>query len=207
MDKRLLRKSTKDANPVFLHPLAVIDDGVIIGTGTRVWQFVVILKGAEVGDNCNICANCFVENQAIIGSRVTIKSGVQIWNGIELKDDTFIGPNVTFANDVYPRSKKWLDRPIKTIVETGASIGANSTVLPGIIIGAHAMVGAGSVITNDVPAYAVVYGNPARIHGWICTCGEKLNIKKTEKIVCHCGVGYTWLNDKISATRSNDIKG
>jgi UDP-2-acetamido-3-amino-2,3-dideoxy-glucuronate N-acetyltransferase len=206
MEKQKTLKPIQNEKSFFLHPLAAVDNGVVIGNGTRVWQFVVILKGAKIGDDCNICANCFVENQGVIGSRVTIKSGVQVWNGVELKDDTFVGPNVTFANDLYPRSRKWSDHPKKTIVENGASIGANCTILPGITIGKHAMVGAGSVVTKHVPAYAIVCGNPARMCGWICICGIKLNTQTAKNIACKCGLQYKFSNGKLSSIGSSQVR-
>lgn len=138
-----------------------------IGEGTRVWQFVVILAGATVGNDCNICAHCFIENDVVIGSRVTVKSGVQIWDGVTIEDDVFIGPNVTFTNDKWPRSKKYPVEFERTIVERGASIGGGATILPGLKIGAHSMIGAGAVVTKSVPARSIVAGNPARVVGTV----------------------------------------
>lgn len=134
-----------------------------IGQNTNIWQFCVILKNAIIGKNCNICANVFVENDVVIGDNVTIKCGVQIWDGITIEDNVFIGPNVTFTNDKYPKSKVYPDDFLKIIVKKGASIGANATILPGIVIGENAMIGAGSVVTKNVPANVVVVGNPAKI--------------------------------------------
>lgn len=133
-----------------------------VGKGTRVWQFCVILVGAKIGKQCNICSHCFIENDVIVGDRVTIKSGVQLWDGLRLEDDVFIGPNVTFTNDRYPRSKKYPESFPKTRVGKGASIGANATILPGIKIGEDALVGAGSVVTKDVPPGNTVVGVPAK---------------------------------------------
>lgn len=134
-----------------------------VGSGTRIWQFSVILKGAIIGKNCNICAHTLIESDVIIGNNVTIKSGVFLWDGARIGDNVFIGPNATFTNDLYPRSKSYPDKFLSIIVEKGASIGANATILPGIIIGSYAIVGAGAVVTKNVPSYAVVVGNPARI--------------------------------------------
>lgn len=133
-----------------------------IGENTNVWQFCVVLPNAVIGSNCNICSHCLIENDVLIGNNVTIKSGVQIWDGIEIQDNVFIGPNVTFTNDLKPRSKCYPEDFLKTKVCKGASIGANATILPGITIGEGAMVGAGSVVVKDVPANATVVGNPAK---------------------------------------------
>ncbi|WP_313034125.1 acyltransferase [Massilia alkalitolerans] len=145
-----------------IHPLSDVQTQAI-GENTSIWQFVVILAKARIGDDCNICANCFVENDVVIGNRVTVKSGIQLWDGIVVEDDVFIGPNVTFANDKYPRSKQYPDEFSKVRIKQGASIGANATILPGISVGENAMIGAGSVVTKNVPAHAVVVGNPAKI--------------------------------------------
>ncbi|MGI5096394.1 N-acetyltransferase [Treponema socranskii] len=133
-----------------------------IGKDTNVWQFSVILPKAKIGSNCNICANVFIENDVTIGNNVTVKCGVQLWDGITVDDDVFIGPNVTFTNDLYPRSKQYPEKFYKTLIKKGASIGANATIICGITIGENAMIGAGSVVTKDVPAGELWVGNPAR---------------------------------------------
>ena len=133
-----------------------------IGEGTRVWQYVVILDGARIGADCNVCSHVFIESDVVIGDRVTIKCGVQIWDGIHVEDDAFIGPNVTFTNDKRPRSRVYPDAFARTVVRKGASIGGGAVILPGVTIGAGAMVGAGAVVTKDVGADTVVVGNPAR---------------------------------------------
>lgn len=143
-----------------VHPSSDVQSSSI-GRGTNVWQFCVVLERAEIGENCNICSHCFVENDVVIGNNVTIKCGVQVWDGIRIEDDVFIGPNVTFTNDKSPRSKVYPDVFETTVVRKGASIGANATILPGIEIGEGAMVGAGAVVTKDVPPHATVVGNPA----------------------------------------------
>ena len=145
---------------VKIHPLADVQSNKI-GEATTIGQFCVILEGAQIGANCNINCNVFIENEAIIGDNVTIKPGVQIWNGVTLEDDVMIGPNVTFTNDLFPKSKNKNFKLHKTLVKKGASIGANSTVLPGITIGENALIGAGSVITKNVPANTIWFGNPA----------------------------------------------
>jgi acetyltransferase-like isoleucine patch superfamily enzyme len=150
----------------FVHKKAICESKNV-GSGTRIWAFSHILKNAQVGKDCNICENVFIENLVVIGDRVTVKNGVQLWDGLTLEDDVFIGPNVTFTNDKYPRSKKYPDEYLQTVVQKGASIGANATILPGIIIGQGSMIGAGSVVTKDVPNFTLVVGNPARIKGII----------------------------------------
>lgn len=142
-------------------------ESVCIGTGTRIWAFAHILPGARIGADCNICDHTFLENDVILGDRVTVKSGVQIWDGITIGDDVFIGPNATFANDSFPRSRNPDRRLLRTTIHSKASIGANATILPGVTIGERAMVGAGAVVTKDVPPDTIVMGNPARILGYV----------------------------------------
>lgn len=150
----------------FVHPQGICETDRV-GAGTRIWAFAHVLPGARIGADCNICDHVFVENDVIIGSRVTIKCGVAIWDGLCLEDDVFVGPNAAFTNDVFPRSKVYQAELPRTVVRQGASLGANCTILPGITIGMKAMVGAGSVLTRDVPPYAIVVGNPARIVGYV----------------------------------------
>ncbi|MBX7135152.1 MAG: WxcM-like domain-containing protein [Fimbriimonadaceae bacterium] len=152
-----------------VHELAIVEPGSTIGGGTRVWAFVHILPGAVVGADCNVCDHVFIEGDVQVGDRVTIKSGVQLWDGVRLEDDVFVGPNAAFTNDRFPRSRQHPDKYLSTVVRQGASIGANATILPGLTIGVGAMVGAGSVVTADVPPYAIVQGNPARISGYVDT--------------------------------------
>jgi UDP-2-acetamido-3-amino-2,3-dideoxy-glucuronate N-acetyltransferase len=147
---------------MFIHPLSDVQSQHI-GEGSKIWQYVVILGKAVIGRNCNICAHTFIENDVRIGNNVTLKCGVYLWDGIDIEDDVFIGPNATFTNDKYPRSKRFLDQHPRIRVKVGASLGANCTILPGVTIGEGAMVGAGAVVTKDVPPYTVVAGNPAKI--------------------------------------------
>lgn len=149
----------------FVHPNGICET-TTVGEGTKVWAFAHVLPKAKIGANCNICDHVFIENDVVIGSNVTIKCGVQIWDGITIEDNVFIGPNVTFTNDIFPRSKVYPDKFLRTTIKENASIGANSTILPGITINKNAMIGAGSVVTKDVPPYAIVVGNPARIIGY-----------------------------------------
>jgi UDP-2-acetamido-3-amino-2,3-dideoxy-glucuronate N-acetyltransferase len=150
----------------FRHPQAIVESPHI-GEGTRIWAFAHILPRAVIGKDCNICDHVFIENDVSVGDRVTIKCGVQLWDGVHVEDDVFIGPNATFTNDAFPRSKQRLDHYPTTLVRKGASIGANATILPGITVGVDAMVGAGAVVTRSVPPHAVVTGNPARIARYV----------------------------------------
>jgi UDP-2-acetamido-3-amino-2,3-dideoxy-glucuronate N-acetyltransferase len=145
-----------------IHPSSDVQTNSI-GEKTKIWQFSVVLPGAVIGKNCNICAHTLIENDVIIGDNVTVKSGVYLWDGIRLGDNVFIGPCVAFTNDKYPRSKHFPEDFSKILIKEGASIGANATILPGLTLGQHCMIGAGSVVTKDVPPYAVVVGNPAKI--------------------------------------------
>jgi UDP-2-acetamido-3-amino-2,3-dideoxy-glucuronate N-acetyltransferase len=166
---------------VYVHP-AGINESPNVGPGTRIWAFSHVLPGAVIGSNCNICDNVFIENDVVVGDNVTIKCGVQLWDGIEIHDNVFIGPNVTFSNDPFPRSKVYMKEPARTIVENGASIGANSTILPGLRIGQGSMIGAGSVVTKNVPPNAVIMGNPAQVVRYSGTApeiAEKAIVKST----------------------------
>ena len=146
----------------FIHSHALVECAAV-GPRTRIWAFAHVLPGARIGADCNICDGVFIENDVIVGDRVTVKCGVQLWDGVTLEDDVFVGPNATFTNDPFPRSRRRPEAFSRTLIRRGASIGANATILPGLVIGQEAVVGAGSVVTRDVPAYAVVVGNPARI--------------------------------------------
>ncbi len=156
-------------NSIYIHEKALVEPGAKIGAKTRVWAFAHILPGAVIGEDCNICDGVFIENKVQIGDRVTIKCGVQVWDGVTLENDVFVGPNVTFTNDPFPRSKQYPKEYSRTIIHQGASIGANATILPGIEVGSNAMIGAGAVVTRDIPANAIVVGNPARIKGYVST--------------------------------------
>lgn len=149
-----------------IHPSSDVQS-THIGPDTTIWQYCVVLPEARIGSSCNICAHVLIENQVTIGDRVTVKSGVQLWDGVVVEDDVFIGPNVTFTNDMVPRSKVYPEHYLKTIIQKGASIGANATIVAGHTIGAYALVGAGSVVTKDIPPYTVWYGNPATQRGYI----------------------------------------
>lgn len=150
----------------FRHPMALVES-TAIGAGSRIWAFAHVLPGAVIGADCNICDHVFIENDVVLGDRVTVKCGVQVWDGIRIEDDVFVGPNATFTNDPFPRSRRRPTAFSRTTVRAGASIGANATILPGLTIGRGAMVGAAAVVTHDVPPNAIVIGNPASIVGYV----------------------------------------
>lgn len=163
-----------------IHPLADVKSDKI-GDHTNIWQYCVVFPGAVIGVNCNICAQVLIENNVIVGDNVTIKSGVQLWNGIIVENDVFIGPNVTFTNDLLPRSKVYPSSFLKTLIKKGASIGANSTIIGGHTIGEYAMIGAGSVVTKEVPPNTLWFGNPAIQKGFITNDGIVLDMEKKDK--------------------------
>jgi len=161
---------------VMIHPLSDVKT-TSIGVGTRIWQYCVIFEGAIIGANCNICAFVLIESNVIIGNNVTIKSGVQLWDGVIVEDNVFIGPNVTFTNDLVPRSKNYPQNFLNTSVQEGASIGANSTIIAGNNIGKYSFIGAGSVVTKNIPPFTVWFGNPAKQKGFITKSGVLLDLE------------------------------
>lgn len=182
----------------FFHPHSLVDAGVAVGSGTRVWAFAHLAAGAIVGRDCNICDHTFVEGKVTIGDRVTLKCGVYLWDGIQLDDDVFVGPSAIFTNDTRPRSKQYPDAYPKTLLKQGCSIGAGAVILPGITVGRWAMVGAGAVVTRDVQDHALVVGNPARFKSWICRCAQKLVLKHETTLTCSCGRAYQLNADIVS---------
>ena len=172
---------------VFVHPRALCESEDI-GPRTRVWAFAHVMKGARIGADCNVGDHAFVESGARVGNHVTIKNSVLIWDKVTVEDEVFLGPNMVFTNDMNPRAafRKSPDAFLPTLVQRGASIGANATIVCGVTIGQQAFVGAGSVVIRDVPAHALVVGNPARRIGWMCSCGEKL----AADLACTCGKRY-----------------
>lgn len=170
--------------PYFVHPQALVETQQI-GDGTRIWAFAHVMKDAIIGQHCNICDHAFVESNVVIGDGVTIKNGVSVWDGVTLGNHVFVGPNAVFTNDMNPRAsvKKTREQFLPTHVHEGASIGANATIVCGVTIGRYAFIGAGTVVIRDVPAYALMVGNPARMIGYMCECGETLS----ESLTCTCG--------------------
>ena len=192
-------------NNANIHPLSDVQSAHI-GAGTRVWQYVVALPGADIGADCNICSHCFIENDVVIGDRVTIKNGVQLWDGLRVGDDVFIGPNVTFTNDKRPRSKQHPDEYLTTHIEAGASIGGGATILPGLKIGRSAMVGSGAVVTRSVPPNAIVVGNPARIIGYVDALGAESRPKTPDQVAVAIDVD-DWNVKLMALPRVIDIRG
>jgi acetyltransferase-like isoleucine patch superfamily enzyme len=160
----------------FVHPSAICESDSI-GKNTRIWAFAHILKNAIIGEDCNLCDYTFVESGVIMGNRVTVKNGISIWDGVTIEDDVFLGPNCVLTNDLYPRSKVYHSENVRTLLKKGSSIGANATIICGTTLGKYCMVGAGGVITKDVPDFALVIGNPAKFFYWISKTGEKLIFK------------------------------
>jgi len=161
-----------------VHPTAEVSEKAKLGYGTRIWHHCQVREDAVIGENCILGKNVYVDFGVRIGSNVKLQNNVSVYHGVTIGDDVFIGPGVCFTNDLYPRARVWNpERVVETQVRKGASIGANSTIVCGVTIGEHAMVGAGSVVTRDVPAHALVYGNPARVRGYVCSCGTKMKGK------------------------------
>lgn len=176
----------------FSHPLSIVDDEAQVGEGTKVWAGAHIMGGAQVGRSCNIGEHCFIENGVVIGNNVKLKNNVALYTGVVCEDDVFLGPSCVFTNVINPRS--FIERKHefrKTIVRKGASIGANATVICGHTIGRYAFVGAGAVVSRDVPDYALVYGCPAEVHGYVCRCGCKLEFDNGHGVCGDCGAEYT----------------
>lgn len=179
------------------HKTALVESDQI-GSGTRIWAFAHVMAGATIGRNCNIGDHCFIESGAVIGNDVTIKNGVSVWDKVTIKDGVFVGPNATLTNDLWPRSRNadWQAR--ETIIEKGATIGANATILCGIRIGSYSMIGAGSVVTREIPDHALFYGNPAKLNGWVCICSAKLNFTGATTTCKKCDRAYRKSNRSVT---------
>jgi acetyltransferase-like isoleucine patch superfamily enzyme len=172
----------------FVHPQAIVETADI-GSGTRIWAFSHVMKNVRLGANCNVGEHCYLESGVVVGNDVVIKNGVALWEGVTIEDRAFLGPNCVFTNDLYPRSKVVNNR-VHTVVRESASIGANATILCGHEIGRYSLVGAGSVVTHNVPDFAIVTGNPGRLRGYMCCCGEKLSFSTDGEAHCVCGLAY-----------------
>lgn len=175
-------------NKVYVHPTAVVDETAKIGKGTKIWHFVHVRENAEIGENCVLGHAVYVDNAVKIGDRVKLENRANVYQGVKIEDDVFVGPHVTFTNDPYPRSFSADWKIVPTIVKKGASIGAGSVVVCGVTIGEYAMIGAGSVVTNNISPHALACGNPARIRGFVCKCGRKLaeDRKQNDFILMKC---------------------
>lgn len=192
---KVLAKPTYEANNIYLHPAALVETERI-GAGTRIWAFTHVSQGATIGANCNIGSHCYVEAGVSVGNSVTVKNGNFLWSGVTIRDGAFIGPQVVFTNDLYPRSprlaqaavrystEEWL---VSTLVEEGASIGGGAVILAGVTLGRFCMIAAGSVVTKSTPAHALVRGAPARISGWVCSCGARLTWEPSDQTGSRCG--------------------
>lgn len=179
----------------FIHESTYIDEGAEIGAGTKIWHFCHVMPRARIGEGCNIGQNVLISSDVVIGNRVKIQNNVSVYTGVIVEDDAFLGPSMVFTNVINPRSHiSRKDEYRTTLVRRGASIGANATILCGVTLGCYSFVGAGSVVTRDVPDYALVYGSPARLRGWMCQCGEHLTFIEQggmERAVCQsCGNAY-----------------
>jgi UDP-2-acetamido-3-amino-2,3-dideoxy-glucuronate N-acetyltransferase len=177
----------------FAHQSSYVDEGAEIGPGTRIWHFSHVMTGARIGRGCNLGQNVHVAPGVVLGDNVKVQNNVSIYEGVICEDDVFLGPSMVFTNVINPRSHvSRKDEYRCTLVKRGASIGANATIVCGVTLGRYAFVGAGSVVTRDVPDYALVHGNPARIRGWMCRCGVKLQSEERDLLVCpSCAVAYT----------------
>jgi len=183
----------------YIHESSYVDDDVDIGEGTKVWHFTHVMKGTRIGQNCTLGQNVLVGPNVVIGDNVKIQNNVSVYEGVELQDEVFCGPSCVFTNVDRPRSgfPTASEKYLRTLLKKGATIGANATIVCGHTIGEHAFIGAGAVVTKDIPAHAIVYGNPARIHGWACACGEPLSFDDQHATCSACGRKYKKTGDVV----------
>lgn len=181
----------------FIHPSSCVDEGVIIGDNSKIWHFSHIMSGTQVGENCNIGQNVVIGPDVIVGRDCKIQNNVSIYKGVTLEDEVFCGPSMVFTNVFNPRANiRKMDQALPTLIRRGATLGANCTIVCGVTVGCWAMVGAGAVVTRNIPDHALSYGNPARLHGWVCNCGEKLD----KNLLCPiCGMRHVKSGDGLRA--------
>ncbi|HEY1170932.1 MAG TPA: DapH/DapD/GlmU-related protein [Verrucomicrobiae bacterium] len=189
--------------PYFVHPTAEVATSAVIGTGTKIWHQSQIMGGARIGDNCKLGKSVYVDSGVQIGSNVKIQNGISVYKGVTVEDDVLLGPHMVFTNDLYPRAFNDSYEILPTLVKKGASVGANATIVCGVTLGNYCMVGAGSVVTTDVPDYALVVGNPARVIGYVCACGKRLAVdyknKRDGQVMCErCGKQFKIEASQIS---------
>jgi len=187
-----------DHQGVFIHPSSIVDEPCIIRAGTKIWHFCHVMAGAEIGENCILGQNVYIDKDVTIGERVKIQNNVSVYKGVVLEDGVFCGPSCVFTNVINPRSEIEKKSEFKaTLVKRGATIGANAVIVCGVTLGEYSFVGAGAVVTRDVPSHALVMGNPARIAGWACRCGEKLRIEGSKAVCISCGLSYIYAEGRI----------
>lgn len=189
----------------FVHESSFVDAGAEIGEGTKIWHFCHIMSGSKIGGSCNIGQNVVISPEVIIGNNVKIQNNVSIYTGVIIEDDAFLGPSMVFTNVINPRSHVSRKNEYKkTLVKRGATVGANATVVCGVTLGQYCFIGAGSVVTKDIPDYGLYYGNPAKFRGWMCQCGNQLVIKSEEDFLCPvCGDQYVLINQKLKPRERN----
>ena len=183
----------------FIHPTAIVDAGAQIGDGTKIWHFTHVMSGARIGRDCSLGQNVHVANNVVVGDDVKIQNNVSVYEGVTLEDGVFCGPSMVFTNVFNPRSEiRRMDELRRTLVKRGATMGANCTIICGVTIGRYAFVGAGAVVTKDIPDHALVFGSPARVQGWVCRCGEKL-VFDGDRATCSCGESYERTDEQVRA--------
>lgn len=204
--KTMAKQSKSKESGYFIHESVCIDEGVKIGKGAQIWHYTHILRNSQIGKNCKIGQNVAIGPDVIIGDNVKIQNNVSVYKGVTLEDDVFCGPSCVFTNVFNPRSAiARMDEIRPTLVRKGASIGANATIICGHTIGEYAFIGAGAVVTKDVPPYALIYGNPAKVSGWMCRCGEKLSFKSAKTACMACKKKYTKIKDRVESALDEKV--